>query len=669
MRKLPELGGVKLSDIPSTQTDESFLVSTEDSSNVLTILARRGPLNAAQQAHIMQAVDDLRRQGKLLVSLAEIQQTVAAYQRHKEQKKAEALLKQQQARALAEQVHRVLPQEMATELSVETITRAVQSLMLAPDMMMAYEGLLLPSVRYEKLQLLALYVYGMQYQGAMRAQDARGWRHLLGVPHVNPEVLQQRVVPILRRALQTDRQEVLYQAIFELHDIKQSLDHHSQLRALLTRFLPADLRETHRALQVALQHYPSCTFFEVGGCFAEHHTRLFKQVYSLAHTVVQIEGEWYALGQILGAGSSGRVYRGWHLQPGQAPFILTAPMICKEVPLNYRHDLISGRATDVESVESRITRHARERASYEAEMGGAVLQVLRRSISTSDLPATLVRQQAVSRWVLAADGDLVEAQTSYIIEPDLGSPLADDVGRFVRLNEPLDFCSKLAGVFVMLHEHGLCHRDIKPQNVVFECVENGTQQIPIVVDYEAIIKEGTACDDCLGTLPYGAPETRARGPETRGRYGEATSYTAAEDIFALGILFLQILQQDVRFSPRIKQAVDRYFDFFTERGAHSSSFEAVNQAQALLHVAVTEASTLLDQPMCRLYETISNMLSPDPVDRPSSAMVLAAVNAELLVYVPARRRHMPRLLLVSPPDSENSVEEVETPPSDSLHDR
>lgn len=102
--------------------------------------------------------------------------------------------------------------------------------------------------------------------------------------------------------------------------------------------------------------------------------------------------------------------------------------------------------------------------------------------------------------------------------------------RLPTLNEVADLLQKLASALDYAHSNNVIHRDIKPNNIMFD--EHGT---PYVVDFGiAKLLEGTAhltsTGMTLGTPSYMPPEQWMSG-----------AVTAATDQYALGILLYELL--------------------------------------------------------------------------------------------------------------------------------
>lgn len=101
--------------------------------------------------------------------------------------------------------------------------------------------------------------------------------------------------------------------------------------------------------------------------------------------------------------------------------------------------------------------------------------------------------------------------------------------------ESVAIMTQLVSAVSHAHENNIIHRDIKPQNVLVK--DDGTVKITdfgIALAHDAV--QLTQSDSVLGSAHYIAPET------TRGE-----SATVQIDIYALGIVFYELLSGDVPF--------------------------------------------------------------------------------------------------------------------------
>lgn len=107
--------------------------------------------------------------------------------------------------------------------------------------------------------------------------------------------------------------------------------------------------------------------------------------------------------------------------------------------------------------------------------------------------------------------------------------------------EAVDIMKQLCGATIEAHNRGIIHRDIKPQNVLV--MNDGTIKM---VDFGIALAQDalqlTQSDSIMGSVHYLAPEL-AKGEQA----------TAQSDIYALGIVFYELLIGDVPF--KAEQAV------------------------------------------------------------------------------------------------------------------
>ena len=108
--------------------------------------------------------------------------------------------------------------------------------------------------------------------------------------------------------------------------------------------------------------------------------------------------------------------------------------------------------------------------------------------------------------------------------------------------EAQDIMKQITSAIVEAHKRGIIHRDIKPQNILVKA--DGTIK---VVDFGIALAQNslqlTQKDSVMGSVHYLAPEL-ARGEQA----------SAQSDIYALGIVFFELLSGDVPFKG--EQAVE-----------------------------------------------------------------------------------------------------------------
>jgi serine/threonine protein kinase len=102
-------------------------------------------------------------------------------------------------------------------------------------------------------------------------------------------------------------------------------------------------------------------------------------------------------------------------------------------------------------------------------------------------------------------------------------------GQPYPLPDTLTLFSQLCSAVAYAHAHGLVHRDLKPQNVLFRRLEDGSEQA-LLSDFGLAIEVSATHHTFArgGTLPYMAPEQLRGTP------------IPASDIFALGVILYQL---------------------------------------------------------------------------------------------------------------------------------
>ncbi len=102
----------------------------------------------------------------------------------------------------------------------------------------------------------------------------------------------------------------------------------------------------------------------------------------------------------------------------------------------------------------------------------------------------------------------------------------------------LDLMLQMSAGLKFLHELKLIHRDIKPSN--FLVTEENGQIVVKIADFGVSSDDiGTATHTVVGTLPFCAPEFWL------GEEASKKRYNAKIDVFALGLTFMAMVQDDI----------------------------------------------------------------------------------------------------------------------------
>jgi serine/threonine-protein kinase len=165
-----------------------------------------------------------------------------------------------------------------------------------------------------------------------------------------------------------------------------------------------------------------------------------------------------------------------------------------------------------------------------------------------------------------------------------GENLKELVGRAGRLplRRALELTLAVADGLAFAHDHGLVHRDVKPQNVLLSD-EGEVKVTDFGIARSLDVEHGvTQTGTVLGTGEYLAPEQAS---------GEPVS--AATDVYSLGVVLWELLTGDVPFA--------------------GENFVAV----ALRHVNEPPPSLLAARPDAppRLAAAVERALAKDPLDR------------------------------------------------------
>jgi len=160
--------------------------------------------------------------------------------------------------------------------------------------------------------------------------------------------------------------------------------------------------------------------------------------------------------------------------------------------------------------------------------------------------------------------------------------LREHIKRGLNPAEAVAILRELTGAFVEAHAHGFIHRDVKPENVIFD-----DQGFPVLTDFgiAKILGSSTGATGsgvAIGTPRYMSPE------QARGRPVDART-----DIYSLGVVFYEMLTGDPPFVS--------------------------DEAVAVILQHVSEPIPRLPAALAMLQPLLDQMMAKEPADRPESA--------------------------------------------------
>ena len=139
--------------------------------------------------------------------------------------------------------------------------------------------------------------------------------------------------------------------------------------------------------------------------------------------------------------------------------------------------------------------------------------------------------------------DLVHqgGRTVLVLEDPGGEPLARLIDRPMEVGSFLRLASSMAAALGKLHQRGLIHKDLKPFNILVNCVDGQVRLTGLGIA-SRIPRHRQAPDPpetIAGTLAYMAPEQTGRMNR---------SIDSRSDLYALGITFYQMLTSQLPFT-------------------------------------------------------------------------------------------------------------------------
>ncbi len=115
--------------------------------------------------------------------------------------------------------------------------------------------------------------------------------------------------------------------------------------------------------------------------------------------------------------------------------------------------------------------------------------------------------------------------------------------RGTYLEGVVELAAHIADALAYVHEAGICHRDMKPSNVLL--TRTGR---PVLVDFNLSATRPADLTHAAGTAPYMAPEQLEAFDEHGGAFPNSVAGPAA-DVFSLGVMVYELLTGRHPFGP------------------------------------------------------------------------------------------------------------------------
>ncbi|MEW6731830.1 MAG: protein kinase [Acidobacteriota bacterium] len=243
------------------------------------------------------------------------------------------------------------------------------------------------------------------------------------------------------------------------------------------------------------------------------------------------------------------------------------------------------------------------------------------------------------------DGQIAFIVMEFINGQSLRSLLA--ISGVLSLQNALDLFMPVCAVVEAAHQSGIIHRDLKPENIMLKETSEGL--VVKVVDFGlAKLSSGdtgksaklTKTGEVMGTPQYMAPELY-----------EGESASASSDIYALGIIFYEMITGSAPFTgsletviaghlfkeakpaasinPAITADIDEVIRLALKK-SHTERINSANEFAAALRTAAGFAGSLAKEPFSNLPTVIAAPLLPPTAENLKPSLPTSAVNARPL---------------------------------------
>lgn len=165
-------------------------------------------------------------------------------------------------------------------------------------------------------------------------------------------------------------------------------------------------------------------------------------------------------------------------------------------------------------------------------------------------------------------------------------------------------CCHVAAAVKVLHDNNMCHRDIKPKNMLIDLNENGHVSRIMLCDFDTLKIDGKKSHTPLGTYGYWAPEVVKKiHTDNPSTFLPPICYEAA-DIYSVGRV-LQCIAQATNFVPNVISVHAAEVELqklieecTTEDPNERPSIDAVHLSLLQIKAAIRGTSPIASEPSC-----------------------------------------------------------------------
>ncbi|MFM8474289.1 MAG: protein kinase domain-containing protein [Planctomycetaceae bacterium] len=215
------------------------------------------------------------------------------------------------------------------------------------------------------------------------------------------------------------------------------------------------------------------------------------------------------------------------------------------------------------------------------------IKVLKKAAASSTRPQSQPRDEVEVLRNLNHPGivKLLEIEYTHKGQPALvmelveGPNLSDylkQAGGKLPPRQAVQISSDIVRALMVVHQQGVFHFDLKPNNILIRETAGGIQ--PIIADFGASTFRQLRYRAGAGTPEYAAPEQFAGYDSFSRRFGYSHSRGARSDIYSVGIILYQLLTGEYPFDPEQQKLTTNWRRLLESRETRPEPPKAIDSA-------------------------------------------------------------------------------------------